>query len=265
MVSQRCRRFALAWIFALGMTSAMAFTLHMEYKPPVKRSVGKLHNDRFGKSERTRGDSSSTRDNHPSRTSRSRSTTSKSAYAGALAAPAPTPRQSFEDRMRDIVFGKKTEKKQKKYNDIKSMTRRHKMKLPQNVQVIESLNEYKKVVADEKQKMVIVRFYAPWCRACKAVAPAFYHMAKGNPNAIFVDVPVTEENSNLHQGLGVDRLPFCHIYHPKAGLVEELRFTRQHFREVSKIFKSYLTRECSDIEIDADTNMFSSPYKKTSE
>ena len=54
------------------------------------------------------------------------------------------------------------------------------------------------------------------------MAPSYYHLATQQPGALFVDVPVTPANANLHQGLGVPSLPYGHIYQPGLGLVEEL-------------------------------------------
>jgi thiol-disulfide isomerase/thioredoxin len=82
-------------------------------------------------------------------------------------------------------------------------------------------------------------------QACKAVAPHFYHLANEYPDTIFVDVPVTNDNAALHQGLGVPSLPFAHIYHPSAGLVEELRFTRKHVPDFTKTLESYVKGSCS--------------------
>lgn len=64
-------------------------------------------------------------------------------------------------------------------------------------------------------------------QACRAVTPMFYHLANKNQDVVFLDVPATTANANLHQGLGVPSLPYAHIYDPKQGLVEELRLTRQ--------------------------------------
>jgi hypothetical protein len=50
-------------------------------------------------------------------------------------------------------------------------------------------------------------------------------------DVVFVDVPVTQENAVIHQGLGVPSLPFGHIYHPQEGLVEELKLTRKDIQE----------------------------------
>jgi hypothetical protein len=69
-------------------------------------------------------------------------------------------------------------------------------------------------------------------------------LASQFPNTIFVDVPVTNTNAALHQGLGVSRLPFGHIYHPKAGLVEELKLTREHVSEFKKVLQSYVEGSC---------------------
>lgn len=176
-----------------------AFSATMTYKPPVKSSVNKIRTSR------------------QSRTS----TSHKSAYAGALAPPVPTsqPRRSFEKRMRDLVLP------HKRPSVAPASTR------PANLVTVRSLLEYKKVVADEKDRIVAVRFHSPYCRACKAVAPLYYHLASQHPNTLFVDVPATPENANLHQGLGVPSLPYGHIYQPGVGLVEELRMVKKQMPE----------------------------------
>jgi hypothetical protein len=69
-------------------------------------------------------------------------------------------------------------------------------------------------------------------------------MATLYPDVKFVDVPVTNDNANLHQGLGVPSLPFGHIYHPSAGLVEELKLTRKFFPEYETSLHSYYVGSC---------------------
>jgi hypothetical protein len=63
--------------------------------------------------------------------------------------------------------------------------------------------------------------------------------------AVFVDVPVTRENTLLHQGLGIPSLPYAHIYHPEMGLVEEMSFTRKHVADVMEILDTYIQGFCS--------------------
>lgn len=140
--------------------------------------------------------------------------------------------------MRSLVTG--TVQESQKTEQMKAQQR----SLLPNVVRADSLAEYKKVVADEQHKIVATRFYAPWCRACKAVAPFFYRLARDFPDVVFVDVPVTEQNTSLHQGLGVPSLPFGHIYHPQGGLVEEHKLTRNLFTDFQEKLRFYRDGQC---------------------
>ena len=137
--------------FILQAPTASAFSsVTMTYKPQVKSSVSKLRSSRF--TEHRPGTSSP----------QSRSPTSKSAYAGALAAPPgllrpQQPQESFERRMRDLVLGSPSPTK-------KPATTVQK---PANIMTVETLADYKRVVADEKDRVVAVRFHGEWCRVSK--------------------------------------------------------------------------------------------------
>lgn len=55
---------------------------------------------------------------------------------------------------------------------------------PNNVVEVVTLQDYKTIVADEKDQMVVVRFYAPWCRVSfewcllsVPLSPDSYHLA----------------------------------------------------------------------------------------
>ena len=72
----------------------------------------------------------------------------------------------------------------------------------------------------------------------------YYRLATKFTNVIFVEVPVTEENAALHQGLGVPSLPYAHVYEPSTGLVEELKISRQHISEFANKLQSYVTGSC---------------------
>jgi hypothetical protein len=108
----------------------------------------------------------------------------------------------------------------------------------------------------------------PICRcpfgsqACRAVAPHYYRMARQHSGpqsepqqpqhgggdrcgmVKFVDVPVSDRNAALHQGLGIPTLPYLHCYHPHAGLVEEHRFTRRDVKAVEHLLRCYVTGSC---------------------
>ena len=36
--------------------------------------------------------------------------------------------------------------------------------MPENIQIATSLDEYKQIVGGERERIVVVRFYAPWCK-----------------------------------------------------------------------------------------------------
>jgi hypothetical protein len=76
------------------------------------------------------------------------------------------------------------------------------------------------------------------------MAPSYYRLAREHHNTLFIDVPVTADNSNLHQGLGVPSLPYGHIYHPQGGLVEELRLTKSQVPEFAEKLQMYIQGFC---------------------
>ena len=114
------------------------------------------------------------------------------------------------------------------------------------VQMVDNLDDYKKVVADESDRIVVVRFFAPWCKSCKAAHPHFKKMASeySRYDVKFVEVPLTKETAYIHEGLGVPSVPFGHIYHPEAGLVEEKKINRKVFRDFREALDNYVRGSC---------------------
>ena len=92
----------------------------------------------------------------------------------------------------------------------------------------------------------------------------------------FVEVPLTKENAYLHKGLGVESLPFAHIYYndnhignnrtgnekgsSSCRLVEELKIKKTKFSEFKRIIRSYVEKECNvqyhseDVTAELDKN-----------
>lgn len=69
-------------------------------------------------------------------------------------------------------------------------------------------------------------------------------MASLYPHVTFVEVPVTNHNANLHQGLEVPSLPYGHIYYPEAGLVEEMKISKKYFHGLVKMVRWYDEGSC---------------------
>jgi thiol-disulfide isomerase/thioredoxin len=134
---------------------------------------------------------------------------------------------------------------------------------PQSFKIrqVSTLQDYKRFVVDDVQDDVdtitVVRFYAPWCRACQAVQQRFYRLAQqyeqqkgsssqNSPKTVvrFIECPVTKDNAVLHQGLGVPSLPYGHIYHSAVGLVEELKLNKNVFSQFEEVLASYVRGSC---------------------
>jgi thiol-disulfide isomerase/thioredoxin len=137
------------------------------------------------------------------------------------------------------------------------------------VRQILTVQEYKQVVVDcPHNVMTVVRFYAPWCKACRAIQPLFQRLsqrysskhramptttakARMTMGVQFVEVPLTKDNVHLHEGLGVSSLPFGHIYHPDVGLTEERSLNRQHFATFEQVLDTYVQGYC-DVSYEDD-------------
>jgi hypothetical protein len=91
------------------------------------------------------------------------------------------------------------------------------------------------------------------------MAPSYFKFTKDleQKNVKFVDCPITPFNADLHASLGIDSIPFVHVYHPDAGLVEERKLSRKYYSSFEKVVKTYFEDSC-DL---TDCEEFSSPWE----
>jgi len=82
----------------------------------------------------------------------------------------------------------------------------------------------------------------------------YRQLATAHPNVKFVQVPLTKENAFLHTGLGIPSMPYAHIYHPTAGLVDERSINKKFFGQFKRSLQTYADEECA-VEWDADGNL----------
>ena len=147
------------------------------------------------------------------------------------------------------------------------------------IRQLSNIKDYKHYVVDDvdpnKVTITVVRFYAPWCRACQAIQQRYYRLAQQYEQRMqllppspqneetlssssrsssssysdvvvrFMECPVTKDNAILHQGLGVPSLPYGHIYHSKAGLVEEMKLNKNVFTNFESTLASYVNGYCT--------------------
>jgi hypothetical protein len=161
---QHLQMFLMAIVFSC-IPSSLSFNMQMGYKPPVKSSVGKLYGGRF-----SRDLSASQGNSSPSRSSSSKSASAAgiSYYEPASDLTSPTSDDSFERRMRDMVLGNQKQREVARTATAlptrKVARKSPPAQLPPNVHVVETLQDFKTIVADETESVVAVRFYAPWCK-----------------------------------------------------------------------------------------------------
>mmetsp|Transcript_3646 Transcript_3646/g.6081 ORF Transcript_3646/g.6081 Transcript_3646/m.6081 type:complete len:232 (-) Transcript_3646:1041-1736(-) len=115
------------------------------------------------------------------------------------------------------------------------------------IQHITSITDYKNLVVNEQHNITVVRFYSHYCRSCRASEPHFFKLAQDfqHHNVNFVEVPLTPTTKVLHEALDVPSLPWTHIYHPEAGLVEERKVSKKFIGEVRSALRCYVYGECS--------------------
>lgn len=71
----------------------------------------------------------------------------------------------------------------------------------------------------EKHEMVLLDFWAGWCKPCQTFLPVFEEMAKHNPDIHFGKVNI-EENKDLAEAFQVRSVPFLMAF-KKGELVFE--------------------------------------------
>lgn len=88
---------------------------------------------------------------------------------------------------------------------------------------IQSKEEHIALLNANPDKIIILKFFAPWCRACKGLEPKYIQISKdpkyeGLP-LVFAQLSVAH-NKDYIKSLGVLALPSVHIYSGAEGLVE---------------------------------------------
>jgi thiol-disulfide isomerase/thioredoxin len=89
------------------------------------------------------------------------------------------------------------------------------------IPIIEDTDSYHALIASSKaeNKIVVIKFYASWCRACKAMSPKFVRVAEDWPHIEFHEI-LFDNNKKLCKSLGIKVLPYMEIYAGSTGKVD---------------------------------------------
>ena len=135
-----------------------------------------------------------------------------------------------------------------------------KRSLPNNMIEVSSKAELMNILQSSNQ-LTVVRFHAPFCKACKAMAPYLQRFAMQHMHDInFVEVAVDTRNPEIvtmMKEFGITKVPYGLVYHPDMGIVQQANFNKRYFRNVSQMIETYVNGLC---QLPQDVNEYSQVY-----
>ena len=90
-----------------------------------------------------------------------------------------------------------------------------------NVLSVHSLDDLLTALATAGDRLVVVDFFASWCRACRGVFPKVIAAAAARPDILFVKCEF-EENKAVARVMGVKALPTFQFFRGPDGRLESL-------------------------------------------
>eukprot|EP00210_Caulerpa_lentillifera_P005725 g5473.t1 len=88
--------------------------------------------------------------------------------------------------------------------------------LTENMFHINSPEQMLHALSTSGNRLVVVAFYAKWCRSCRVLHPKLSQICAENPNMVLLMVD-WDENMDICKTMGVKVLPFFHFYRRPFG------------------------------------------------
>ncbi|XP_029026224.1 thioredoxin isoform X2 [Betta splendens] len=81
------------------------------------------------------------------------------------------------------------------------------------VREVVDLDDFKKILKEAGDKLVVVDFTATWCGPCKQIGPIFVKMSEdpANKDIVFLKVDV-DEAEDVSSSCGISCMPTFHFY-----------------------------------------------------
>eukprot|EP00316_Scyphosphaera_apsteinii_P025131 CAMPEP_0119339946 /NCGR_PEP_ID=MMETSP1333-20130426/99371_1 /TAXON_ID=418940 /ORGANISM="Scyphosphaera apsteinii, Strain RCC1455" /LENGTH=148 /DNA_ID=CAMNT_0007351583 /DNA_START=158 /DNA_END=604 /DNA_ORIENTATION=- len=115
------------------------------------------------------------------------------------------------------------------------------------VRLVEDEAEYDALVAAaiEEDRLVVIKFFASWCRACKAMAPKYKKVAQvrsKNSTAEFYEI-MFDNNKALCKKLRIKVLPYIQIVAGGEGIVDSFTCGPSKIALLSERLEKYIQSE----------------------
>ncbi|CAM9577944.1 unnamed protein product [Pylaiella littoralis] len=86
------------------------------------------------------------------------------------------------------------------------------------VTLVKSNTEYDAILRENNNTLVVIKFFAPWCRSCKALDVKYRRMAVKYEKVTFVEIDV-HQSPELKKALGVRAVPTVKLHAGSLGQV----------------------------------------------
>ena len=83
--------------------------------------------------------------------------------------------------------------------------------------ITENMDYQTHVVNRSEDKLVVVKFSAPWCAPCRKIQPAFVEQAKQNLDCLFCELNI-DEFEEVSDNESVSSIPCFIAYHNKVKI-----------------------------------------------
>lgn len=105
--------------------------------------------------------------------------------------------------------------------------------------------EFETALSKVGDELVVIKYYASWCRACKALGPKVEKIARAykDKRVAFYELEF-ETNKEMCKQLGIKVLPWIEIFSSSAGKVESFSCGPSKASQIVEKLKIYLNGEC---------------------
>eukprot|EP00188_Purpureofilum_apyrenoidigerum_P006064 Plantae.Rhodophyta-Purpureofilum_apyrenoidigerum.ctg8728.p1 GENE.Plantae.Rhodophyta-Purpureofilum_apyrenoidigerum.ctg8728~~Plantae.Rhodophyta-Purpureofilum_apyrenoidigerum.ctg8728.p1 ORF type:complete len:162 (+),score=17.31 Plantae.Rhodophyta-Purpureofilum_apyrenoidigerum.ctg8728:63-548(+) len=111
------------------------------------------------------------------------------------------------------------------------------------VKLVHDEDHFERIIDESKDDIVVVKVFAPWCRACAKLAPMYEAIAPQYPNMKFTEVNFAD-NRDLCRRLGVKAMPTFQFFTDSAGKVESYSCGPKRFPELVEKLKEFEQGYC---------------------